>query len=258
MRKAIADATYQEHSTPQSLAEFLSSYADALCTIEIDQTVPKWIVFDEGLLDIALDNAVSNAKLHGKKGSHVIIRAAVENGSISIMIVNEMGKYHEQFRTLQNKETVSLCGIAKTAQQRTLGAKGSTFLGMEEIYDAVQMMDGATTELDFGHSSVTFKVQFPMLEVPALGSSPDTAPLPENTLFFGIDDDRGSRAQYKGLARKLGIPEKNVHILGATYAEVENAPLEILAANVQDHDVLCIFDQNLDQYAEGRLLGTDC
>ena len=38
---------------------------------------------------------------------------------------------------------------------------------------------------------------------------------------------------------------------------MENACQEILAADDQDHDVLCIFDQNLDQYPEGVLLGTD-
>ena len=81
--------------------------------------------------------------------------------------------------------------------------------------------------------------------------------LPLLTYFQGIDDDRGTRAQYKGLARKLGISKENVRILGAVYAEVENACQEILAADDQDHDVLCIFDQNLDQYPEGVLLGTD-
>ena len=185
MRKAIADGSYRMHSTPQSMADFLSAYADELCTIEIDQTIPQWVSFDEALLDIALDNSVSNAKLHGKKSGHVVIRAAAKNGSISVIVMNKPGPFHEQCRTLQSKQKDPLRGITKMAQQHSLGTKGSTFLGMEEIYDAIQMLDGATADLDFWDSCVMFTVQFPLVVVPALGSSPDTAPLRENTILFG-------------------------------------------------------------------------
>ena len=71
------------------------------------------------------------------------------------------------------------------------------------------------------------------------------------------DDDKGPRLSYKGLVNKLGAD--NSLILGETYEEAEGLVQTVLetARKHGDHNVICIFDQNMDRYPEGTVLGTN-
>jgi len=76
-------------------------------------------------------------------------------------------------------------------------------------------------------------------------------------LLVCADDDKGPRLLYKGLAKMLGATD--YMILGSTYEEADGL-VEIVLKAAQDKgdcNMVCIFDQNMDTYPEGRVLGTD-
>ncbi len=68
------------------------------------------------------------------------------------------------------------------------------------------------------------------------------------------DDDLGPRTSFKGIRRQLGIPEANCLILGETHAEIKALVATVMDAAKQhgDENVLCIFDENMDNYKEGE------
>jgi len=75
-----------------------------------------------------------------------------------------------------------------------------------------------------------------------------------------VDDNAVVRLQYKGLMDKLEIAQENSIILGATYQEIADAARIVLnaAGDPATHkQVICIFDQNLDTFPEGKMFGTD-
>ena len=79
----------------------------------------------------------------------------------------------------------------------------------------------------------------------------------KGSILICVDDDKGPRLLYKSLAQKLGA--NNSMILGEFYAEVDCLVETVLKAE-RDHgprNVICIFDQNMDRYSEGAILGTD-
>jgi len=81
--------------------------------------------------------------------------------------------------------------------------------------------------------------------------------LPNGTMLICADDDRAPRLAYKGLIKKLRVT--NSMVLGSTYAEISELVTTVLDASSEfgEARVVCIFDQHMDAYDEGRILGTD-
>ena len=81
--------------------------------------------------------------------------------------------------------------------------------------------------------------------------------LDKTCILICADDDNGPRLVYKSLVKKLGVD--NHMILGEKYAEAEGLVETVLKAERESNgrNVICIFDQNMDRYAEGAILGTE-
>ena len=78
-----------------------------------------------------------------------------------------------------------------------------------------------------------------------------------NTILICADDDAAPRMVYKGLAKALKIDD--CRIFGQTFEGVADLVNSVLAAASQsgDDNVVCIFDQNMDNYDEGAVYGTE-
>lgn len=262
MQKAMADGIYTCNPIPQNMMDFLSHYEDTLTYIEVHD-IPQWVLFDAGVLDIVMSNAVSNARSHGENGGIVKISAYVSDedscNSINLHVVNKPGICHDKWVAIQNQnenQSEGICANGYIARTNGLGGSQSTFLGMKEIKGASDILHGAA-ELKFEEDAVRFTFQFPLHELPLVHGSSELAPLPNDLALVFVDDDYATRAQYKGLAKKLKLDADCFQILGATYAEASSVSEAVMDMANKYTTVLCIFDQNLDQYTEGSLLGTD-
>ena len=81
--------------------------------------------------------------------------------------------------------------------------------------------------------------------------------LDKDCLVIFADDDKITRLSYKSLSKMIGAAHHM--ILGATFEEANGLVETVLEAE-REHggrNVICIFDQNMDTYAEGHVLGTD-
>lgn len=105
-----------------------------------------------------------------------------------------------------------------------------------------------------------FSLEFDAKEAPAPPLANADAlhkTLAPGCLLICADDDKGPRLSYKGLAKMLGATDHM--ILGSTYEEADGLVETVLKAaqDKGDCNMVCIFDQNMDNYPEGRVLGTD-
>ena len=77
-------------------------------------------------------------------------------------------------------------------------------------------------------------------------------------VFIAADDDGMVRNVTKKQYKTIGSHPDSI-ILGATFEEAKTAPARVMAlANKHGHKrVVALFDQNLDQYAEGSVFGSE-
>jgi CheY-like chemotaxis protein len=238
-------------------------------TVQVDEAVPQWAMLSLHLIKIILSNATHNATEHGKRGGPITLSVGVGMGNrLVFRLENEAGLKHDAALHLQgvHGENMLMRGSGSPAiDKSSIRSDTSTFLGVKEMMDAADAM-GAVTSLTFhpdteeGTARVLFSLECALVPgtKPTPRSDSETGTLREDIVLICADDDALPRLQCKGLARKLNA-QNNLMVFGATYAEVAGLTDTVLrvADKHGDENVICIFDQHMDKYDEGEMLGTD-
>jgi len=238
-------------------------------TIHVDEAVPEWSMLSTDLIKIILSNATHNATEHGKRGGPITlsVEVAIEN-RLMFRLENEAGPKHDAALHLQGvhgKNMLMRDDEGPKIDKSSIRSERSTFLGVKEMKDAAKAM-GAQTSLAFHPETegmdahVVFSLESELVPgtKPLPRSDAETGTLREDVVLICADDDPVPRLQFKGLAKKLNA-QKNLMVFGATFAEVAGLAETVLrvAEEHGDANVVCIFDQNMDKYKEGEMLGTD-
>lgn len=250
VQREIASGKYITTPTACSLRELLyAAYGiKPRVSINVHEDVPEVVMLDTTLLKMIISNAVSNAEMHGEARGPVDISVLLNtSGELQLSVVNKAGPKHEENKLLQAHGSSHLLASTKAAG---VGSIDSTFLGCSEIQRAVDLM-GATASLFFT-AIVTFTLTMTMIAAP---NKHDAMQLPEGTVLICVDDDAISRMQYTSFVTKMKlgpIDTERSQVLGKTYAEAAGLADTVMACYADfGHQLLCIFDQNLD-YAEAR------
>jgi hypothetical protein len=237
--------------------------------IHVDEAVPEWTMLSLQLLKIILSNATHNATEHGKKGGPITLSVEVGTGSrLMFRLKNEAGTKHDAALHLQgvHGENMLMRDDGSPAiDKSSIRSDMSTFLGVKEMKDAGKAMSALTslvfydeTEEVAAHVLFSLELDLVLGTKPIPRSDAETSTLREDIILICADDDAVPRLQFKGLAKKLKA-QKNLMVFGEKFAEVSGLAETVLrvAEEHGDENVICIFDQNMDKYAEGEVLGTD-
>ena len=140
-----------------------------------------------------------------------------------------------------------------------VGAADSTFLGLSAIRrDAQAFSPPARTRLVVTSDSVIFEIALDVVARPAEKSTSRLRALPEWLVFVWLDDDEMPRI-FAGAVIKAARANKDASLIrGETFEEARTSPQQVAAlAKAYGHDRVVVFlDQNMDQYPEGTVLGT--
>jgi len=241
-----------------------------LSIFRIHPGVPEWIALPALNLEVIMDSALRNARGHGKHGATYELTVNAHDDDLKIEIKNEAGARHKAALTLQeervnilnNAHTPNLDGNALPSLPPFLPQYEERF----EISVAKQILVlsiKATASLMFyplcddapANTLLSIQVPFRLANAPAaMGCH---AVLAGNTILICADDDAAPRSAYKGLAKALKI--NDCRIFGETFEGIAHLVQTVMAAAAQsgDENVVCIFDQNMDNYDEGAVYGTE-
>jgi DNA-binding NarL/FixJ family response regulator len=239
-------------------------------TIHVAEAVPEWAMLSLDLVKIVLSNAMHNASEHGKKGGPITLSVEVVGTGNRLMfrLENEAGPKHNAALHLQgvHGKNMLMRGDGSPAiDMSSIRSEMSTFLGVKEMKDAANAMVAETnltfhpdTEEVAAHVVFSLECELVLGTKPVPRADAETGTLREDVVLICADDDPVPRLQCKGLAKKLNA-QKNLMVLGKTYAEIAGLAETVLRVAEQhgDENVVCIFDQNMDNYKEGEALGTD-
>jgi len=267
VQKQIAAGTYTPNNCPcnlrQTLQDKYGSVPDIKLEIPADGTesaIPAVVVLDIYIVMLMLSNAISNARMHGESSCQVCLGVFTQAARIILTVTNRPGKNHGKCCELQaqyghnflieNRSDPEISSVISHAQ---IGSADSTFLGVSEMKQLADIISSKTS-LEFLPEMVRFTYDV-MLQT--MGESH----LPPGMIYICADDDFAARAAYKGMLR---MPEMNADmtnsvILGKTRAEADQLKDHVLsvAKHYPEEQIICIFDQNMDHYKEGPVLGTD-
>ena len=265
IQSQIRDGLYTCVTVPMRLDEEVQRFTvrpNVKVTIDLEG-FPPWVLADSVLLKIIMDNSVDNACSHGQEGGAVEITLRVVNSNksqIVLSITNKPGPKHRENMALQEergKNSLILQCDTNLQYNDQIGSTESAFLGLAEVTGAAKAMD-ANVNLDFTQHSVVFTLMMGLV----IATEPHNSGhvLPEDTVFVCADDDKVPRLKYKALLKQpaLNADSENSVILGANFDEVSELARTVMriAAEVGETKMICIFDQNMDQYEEGTILGT--
>jgi hypothetical protein len=238
-------------------------------TIDVDEAVPEWTMLSLQLIKIILSNATHNAAEHGQHGGPITLSVEVGVGNrLMFRLENEAGSKHDAALHLQGvhgKNMLMRSDGGPGIDKSSIRSEMSTFLGVKEMKDAANAMNAQPSLMFYPETEevaahVVFSLESELVPgtKPIPRSDAETGKLREDVIMICADDDAVPRMQCKGLAKKLNA-QKNLMVVGATYAEVAGLAKTVLrvAEEHGDENVVCIFDQNMDKYKEGRVLGTD-
>jgi len=201
-------------------------------------------------------------------------------------LINPAGECHSASLELQAKLGMNFLLSTSPQQLQDIGSSHSTYLGMREIVTAAKLLDAAV-QISFEETCVIASIQFEALpeaqspqmspviraftspaQIACLSSLPmqkqdaevllaPAIPVVNEVIIIALDDDKAPRALAKGLIRLVGASDQSV-ILGEFYNEAINVsqPVFEAASKVGEHNVVCVFDQNMI-YSEGAVLGSD-
>jgi hypothetical protein len=235
-------------------------------TVHIDESVPAFVVLSTELLKIIMSNSMHNAVQHGKRGGAITLHVGTRQGRLTFALQNEAGSNHSEALRMQGEHGVNMLleGDCGALDRSSIGSSMSTFMGMSEMQDAAEALN-AVIKLTFyaaESSSASAHVIF-LLDIGLIEGAPpaqdESLTLRQGSILICADDDFAPRLQYKSMAKKLGVPASNTTILGETFSEVQSLVATVLES-AEEHgaeNVVCIFDQNMDRYQEGRELGTN-
>jgi len=264
--KQMASGTYEAVKESVEIRKYAKQMWHDIpnMTIELDDNVPEWLMLPLLPLAIIMDNATHNATTHGKPAGNLSLKITCREDRLLINLENAAGKRHKEALEMQSRhgENALLRNDVGDLDLASIGSGQSTFLGRGEMQNAAAAMATDTTlSLVFHPTTVSFTVDTKMIPGVAPESSVSTGSLKlrENTVLICADDDYAPRASYSGLAKKLKVEPARVKVYGATYAEAAALPSTVLeAAAVHGaENVVCIFDQHMDSYPSGKVLGTD-
>ena len=234
-------------------------------SVSVDDSFPPWVLVDRVLFKIIFKNSFDNAQTHGLKDGAMAIHLTVSDQNIVLSITNEPGAKHANNVSLQKAkgDNCLLIDCESNIQYGAqIGSKASTFLGLGEVRVAAKAM-GAKVALNFLPDSVVFTLTMDLL----LSEEPDAVDenaLPKGTIFVCADDDKIPRLKYNSLLKdsQLNADREKSLILGETFDEVKDLAQTVmdLASKFGESKIVCIFDQNMDRYADqgqGFVLGTE-
>ena len=221
--KQLYSGDYQPVYEPVCIRTFLTETWGRIpkLAIVVDEFVPEWLSISVPLFLIIMQNAVHNAKTHGKRNGvlHLTLKL-IEVGKdlfLQIYLRNEPGKNHDSAIQMQSELGENMLIRSKHSLGK-IGSAMSTFLGMAEIQTAADAMS-ATINLVF-HSDteaepgcVVFMSQLPLIVANDPGSD-DSTPLKlrDGTFLICADDDKIARMMYKSLAKKCGVTTSGIRV----------------------------------------------
>jgi hypothetical protein len=266
--KQLAAGEYQPNAVSTDLRSLAAEGWSKMLnlTVHIDESVPAFVVLSTDLLKIIMSNSMHNAAQHGKRKGPITLHVGARQGRLTFALQNEAGSNHSEALRMQGEHGVNMLleGDCGALDRSSIGSSMSTFMGMSEMQDAAKALN-AVVKLTFyaaesssASAHVIFSLEMDLVE----GAPPaqdETPTLRQGTVLICADDDFAPRIQYKSMAKKLGVPASNTTILGETFSQIESLVATVLeSAEVHGaENVVCIFDQNMDRYKEGRELGTN-
>jgi len=146
VQQQIASGTYQSDERPHEILLCLSHWRKLPnFTLEVSPEVPAWLLLPWALVEIILDNCVHNATTHGCAGGPLIMKLCVVNGRTILTLVNLPGCQHAKALQLQEQYGRNFLFTSRPKENRLnirhIGSTQSTFLGMNEMLQAANLMD---------------------------------------------------------------------------------------------------------------------
>jgi len=193
-----------------------------------------------------------------------------EHGSSSatmhVTVLNRAGANHAALCAMDKIDLLADAlspSMAHAFHGSGIGSKNSTFLGLSEIYRAAKLLLAAETHLWVRPDTVCFELRTHVEVVEPACDQPPTAEtsdaLPPGLVFVCCDDDEIPRIYAHAALLPGALADKDSVVLGETYAEAVGVPDLVMAlAEKHGHEqVFGIFDQNLTNYDEGDVFGTE-
>ena len=197
VQKEIKSGQYVPKLQPCTIKDMLQCHfgAKAGLQITIDPCVPSVLMLETHLVVLVLDNALTNAAMHGLPHGDIELVLSVIQNSLMFSITNLPGPKHRENRALQEEHGINFLMEDKVDTNATscIGAADSTFLGLSEILEVTQIM-GAESSLEFEAQQVRFSLQVELAAAEDLSESS----LPDGVVMICCDDDKISRIGYKG------------------------------------------------------------
>jgi len=235
-RKELQAGVYTCTSTPIDLVELITQSAKRLnvTIVVVHEEFPRWLMADEGLVELIFDNVIHNAQHHGLRDGEIKITLRVGDRVVVLTVTNKPGPNHDRNLALQAErgENNMIRDCATNMQHRSqIGCNDSTFMGLCEIEQAAKAM-GSRANLKFQQESVEFSLTMPMvlpehetataelpvnapksIALPANESQPselstnepELIQLPEGTVLVCAHDDKISRMMLNAIIHLQGL-----------------------------------------------------
>lgn len=261
--KQIASDTYTPNLESIHTRNWLGEQADMPnLTMHVSDDVPEYICASKVTTEIILDNAISNAMTHGLQDGPITMNVeTVDSDFILISVRNEPGPRHEAARDMQREHGKNaVLNDREHFDMASIAAASSTLCGGNEMTDAARA-GNQDISLVFEVDAVIFTLRMKLVHGTAAETlSENHVTLKPGVIMICADDDKAARMSYKPLAKKLGVGQDRLMVLGETINEAEGLKQTILEA-AEEHgadNIVCILDQNMENYkCKRKVLGSD-
>ncbi len=180
-RTSLAKAPFDLRSAIKEVASVLESLAREKglnVKIDIDPSVPRFIVGDEFRLEQVLLNLINNAVKFTDKGEVVIHAKCEKRGALSLLTI----KVSDTGIGISPENVSRIFSRFEQAEASTIRRFGGTGLGLAIVKQIVNLFGGEiTVDSKLGHGT-TFSVSMPVQAADAAPVSTDAAPEIPGTL----------------------------------------------------------------------------
>lgn len=145
-----------------------------VCGCSINPGVPTVVVLDKLLTVLILDNALSNATIHGMpKGDLALVVSVLNQSRLLFCLTNFPGRQHAENCELQASNGVNfhMATNLDTTGKDVNGSVHLTSQGMSEIREMSLLMN-AEPCLEFEADRVCFSLSMPLQAAGELGTNP--------------------------------------------------------------------------------------
>ena len=133
----ITSRTYVRKDVVTNMRDLASRWgSNPLCITSVDSSIPEWMYLPGVPESLIIDNAMHNAKTHGKRGEKYELNLRMNGDRFSIEIKNKGGENHEEVLRMQQEQGINFILLDGNTKFDTIGSQQSTFLGMGEMMDA--------------------------------------------------------------------------------------------------------------------------